>query len=383
MLPREAARIEALRRRLLDLCSSWGYDLVIPPLAEYAEILLLGGEDVDLHSFKMVDQQNGRTLAVHADITPQIARLDAHTLRDNKANALVRLCYADTVLHTRPKVPGASRTPLQLGAELFGCAAPAGDLEIISLMLEALQQSGLSQLHLDLGHMSIYQELVGRVSLSAEEEEALFRAVQHKERGEIAALLASPRKRAPYAALLLELLDCRGDAAVLATARRLLAPLLPEVLGVLEELEWIAAGVAARMPEVQMYFDLVELRGYRYHQGLVFAAYTPGGGQSVANGGRYNGLGAAFGRARPATGFNLDLKYLVRLAPPPPAAESRGAISAPADERDAALWRKVRTLRAQGERVIGTPADSAPDSSCDRRLERDAQGRWTVLRASS
>jgi ATP phosphoribosyltransferase regulatory subunit len=377
LLPGRAARAERLRRRLLDLYDSWGYQLVMPPLLEFTDSLLVGlGSDVDLLTFKVTDQLTGRTLGIRADITPQVARIDAHSLQ---SDGPVRLCYAGSVLHTRPKSVLASRSPIQIGAELYGDAGLASDSEVVLLMLETLRVAGLERITLDLGHVGIYRAVIAAAGLTGDDEARLFDALQRKATGEIAAALG-PVADARVRHWLLALAGLQGGIEVLAQARQQLAGAPQPVFDAIDELQAVAQLVQARMPAVALYFDLAELRGYHYHTGLVFAALVPGWGQAVANGGRYDHVGEVFGRARPATGFSTDLKALIALAVEGEAEES-GAVLAPAGD-DIELWRAVQALRARGERVINAlPGQPAP-AGCDRELVRGADG-WRVVALGS
>jgi ATP phosphoribosyltransferase regulatory subunit len=269
----------------------------------------------------------------------------------------------------------ASRSPIQLGAELYGEAGLSGDIEVITLMLETLQAAGLSNMTLDLGHVGIYRSLLARASLSSEQEQALFDALQRKAPGEVETLIASLISDKNLADMMLTLSQLNGDSSVLATARQRLAASGDEVLAAIDALEQVAASINARMPNVQLYFDLCELRGYRYHTGLVFAALAPGHGYAIANGGRYDDVGAAFGRARPATGFNTDLKALLAILPASMAAKA-SAILAPCSS-DSGQWQAIQALRAKGERVISALNDSTVVTGCDRQLVLE-QGQWVV-----
>jgi ATP phosphoribosyltransferase regulatory subunit len=370
VLPAQALGVESLRRQLLDLYGTWGYQLVIPPLVEFTQSLLVGlGEDVDLHTFKLTDQLSGRTLGIRADITPQVARIDAHSLGEE---GVTRLCYAGSILHTRPKTPFASRSPIQLGAELYGDDSLEADIEVMRLMLATLQAVGLDDITLDLGHVGIYEAVLGAAELSADQEKTVFDALQSKSLPDLELALADVDPSA--AALITALVDLHGSAQVLEQARTLFTDRVPAALPAIAALEQAAQAMTRAVPGLQLYFDLAELRGYHYHTGLVFAAYVPGCGQALANGGRYNDLGEVFGRARPATGFATDLKALIRLVSlPSPAA---GAISAPVLADDS-LAAEIERLRASGQTVIYCLSGVA-DARCDRQLvERD--GRWEVV----
>lgn len=369
VLPEQAQVVERLRRELLDLYRSWGYQLVIPPLMEFTESLLIGlGRDLDLLTFKMTDQISGRTLGVRADITPQVARIDAHSLAQP---GVTRLCYAGSILHTRPQSLLASRSPIQLGAELYGDDSLAADVEVIGLMLATLEQAGLRQITLDLGHVGVYEAVLEAAGLTVEQEAEVFDALQRKSRPDLAQALAGLAQ--PTVTLITGLLDLHGDAAVLARAREQLAAAAPKALAAVAALEAVAAAVGQRHPQLAIYFDLAELRGYHYHTGIVFAAYVPGHGQALANGGRYNDVGKVFGRARPATGFATDLKSLMALFPA--AGPDGGAISAPVTDAPELLAR-VEALRAAGEVVINC-LGADPDPRCDRQL-LEVAGEWLV-----
>lgn len=369
VLPQQAAAAERLRRQLLDLYRSWGYQLVIPPLVEFTESLLIGlGADLDLLTFKMTDQLSGRTLGVRADITPQVARIDAHSLGQE---GVTRLCYAGSILHTRPRTPTGSRSPIQLGAELYGDDSLAADVEVIRLMLATLASAGLSDITLDLGHVGVYGAVLDAADLEQEQADAVFDALQRKSRPDLELALAGAGEATRE--LILSLLDLHGDETVLSQARELFAERAPSALAAIDALQDVATDICRQRPDVAIYFDLAELRGYHYHTGIVFAAYVPGHGQALANGGRYNDVGKVFGRARPATGFATDLKALMALLPAREA--GRGAISMP-DSDDPALLDRVAALRAAGEVVINC-LSGAPDPRCDRELV-EREGEWDL-----
>lgn len=375
VLPGQAARIEAIRRRVLDLFDRWGYAYVITPYVEFLESLLTGaGQDLELRTFKVSDPRSGRQMGLRADITPQVARIDAHAMQVRGPN---RLCYAGSVLHTQPRDLSASRSPIQLGAELYGDASQASDIEVISLMLEVLAVAGIGQVHMDLGHVGVFRGLLRAAALPKAREHILFDVLQRKATDELRALGAD--LPAPLTESLLALVELCGEREVLDEARSRLAKAPPEVARALDELTRIADGLAARYPQLPLYFDLAELRGYHYHTGTLFAAFVPGLGQAIAQGGRYDDIGADFGRARPATGFSTDLKALVGWATAAEGA-AQPAIWAP-DDADPDLWRRIQGLRAQGARVIqALPGQDLADArtlGCDRRLYwRD--GRWQL-----
>lgn len=374
LLPEAAARVEQLRRQLLDLFKAWGYELIIPSLVEYTESLLIGlGSDIELHSFKVTDQISGRMMAIRPDITPQAARIDAHSL---KREGPVRLCYADSVLHTRPKSLLASRSAIQVGAELYGEEGAAADIEIISLMLDTLKTAGLESVCLDLGHVGIFRSLAQLAGLSSGSEAELFEALQRKSSGDIRAVAVASAADTVMVEWLVKLAGLHGGVSILQEARDQMYGAPAPVLEALEHLQCIAEEVQRRYPAVACYFDLGELRGYHYHTGLVFAAYTAGHGEAIANGGRYDNIGQVFGsRARPATGFSTELKALATLGTDGSVPNS-GRIFAPYSN-DLDLWDAVQLLRQAGEVVIfGHPEQSLPEG-CDRELVLQ-HGEWQL-----
>ncbi|WP_181298199.1 ATP phosphoribosyltransferase regulatory subunit [Pseudomonas sp. Q2-TVG4-2] len=375
VLPPEAARIETARRRVLDLFQRWGYELVITPHVEFLESLLTGaGQDLDLKTFKVIDPLSGRQMGLRADITPQVARVDAHTLRREGPS---RLCYAGSVLHAKPQALATSRSPIQLGAELYGDSSISSDLEVISLMLETLGLADVPEVHMDLGHVGIYRGLAQAAGLSGDAEQRLFDALQRKAMDEIFALTTNVEPA--LAGMLRALARLCGGRETLDAARTALAGAPAAVLESLEDLVHIASQLAARYPQLPLYFDLGELRGYHYHTGVVFAVFVPGVGQSIAQGGRYDDIGADFGRARPATGFSTDLKTLVSLGNAQLVAPVVG-VWAPYST-DPALWQAVCRLRERGERVVqaleGQQSDAALSVGCDRQLLLQ-EGSWAV-----
>ena len=375
VLPPEAARIEAARRQVLDLFQRWGYDFVVTPHIEYLESLLTGaGQDLDLRTFKVTDPQSGHLMGFRADITPQVARIDAHTLRREGPN---RLCYAGSVLHAKPRALSTSRSPIQLGAELYGDSSPASDVEVISLMLEMLELAAVPDVHMDLGHVGIYRGLARAAGLSGEVERSLFDALQRKAVDEVADLTEG--LPGELASMLRSLAELCGGREILDLAQGVLMDAPSDVHRALDELIAIADALELRYPELPLYFDLGELRGYHYHTGVVFAAFVPGVGQSIAQGGRYDDIGADFGRARPATGFSTDLKTLVTLGNMALEQVVPG-VWAP-DSRDPYLWYEVKRLRAEGQRVVqalpGQETASAQVVDCDRQLVL-REGRWQV-----
>lgn len=376
VLPEQARRLEMLRRRLLDLYASWGYELVIPPMIEYLDSLLTGtGHDLDLQTFKLTDQLTGKMMGLRADMTPQVARIDAHTLK--KAGPS-RLCYIGSVLHTRPDGFAGSRSPIQVGAELYGHSGSESDVEVFRLMLETLRQSDVEDLYFDLGHVGIYRQLVGEAQLSEEQQAELFDALQRKAIPEIEQLLDNSPVDSKVAEGLLGLATLNGDDTVIDEARQLLAFAGDGVGQALDNLQAVAQQIKDHEPAIPLHFDLAELRGYNYHTGVVFAAYVPGRGQAIAQGGRYDEIGKVFGRSRAATGFSTDLKTLIDLGET--AMSLPGAIYAPVEE-DAGLREQIEQLRRQGERVIcALPGDNSDPQQlgCDRKLVRDGKA-WRIV----
>ncbi|WP_456374186.1 ATP phosphoribosyltransferase regulatory subunit [Thiolapillus sp.] len=367
LLPEQAARLEALRRRLLDQFASWGYQLVITPFIEYLDSLLTGaGKDLEHQTFKMTDQISGRLLGIRADITPQAARIDAHQLCCEEPN---RLCYLGSVFRTRGDGFSASRSPLQIGAELYGHAGVDSDVEILCLMMATLDTAGVQNVFLDLGHVGIFQGLARQAGLNAEQENALFAALQRKAVPEISTLVEGFSLDRKLAQMFIDLAGLNGKAEVLTRAREVLAAADAEVHEAIACVEQTGQRLQACLPDLPVHYDLAELRGYRYQTGLVFAAFVPGSGKEIARGGRYDHVGEKFGRSRPATGFSADLKTLMRFGETRPL--TRGErILAPADG-DAQLDEEIARLRGQGKVVIrylpGQQGDAA-SMGCDAVL---------------
>ena len=368
ILPPEAARIERLRRELLDLFGVHGYELVVPPLLEYLDSLLTGtGHDLDLQTFKLVDQLSGRTLGVRADIAPQVARIDAHLLN---RSGVTRLCYAGSVLHTLPNGMNRTREPIQIGAEIYGHSGIESDIEIQRLMMRGLEAARAQDVYLDIGHVGIFRSLVRRARMERRAEAELFRAMQAKDIPAVRGLTRGLGRSAREA--LVALPELYGGPEVLELAARTL-PRHDDIMAALNGLKTLSQHLTdvARI----RCFDLAELRGYHYHSGVVFAAYAQGQAYAIARGGRYDEVGKAFGRARPATGFSMDLRELAQLN-----AVDRGVgpVHAPYAPKDAALQRRIAALRARGTSVvIDLPGGDGVDGPRERRLVRRA-GRWIV-----
>ena len=370
VLPAEAARIEFLRRTLLDLFKAHGYQYVIPPMLEYMESLITGvGHDLDLATFKVVDQLTGRLMGVRADMTPQVARIDAHLLNHQ---GITRLCYAGSVLRTKPDGLALTREPLQVGAELYGHAGVASDIEIQRLLIKALQAVGVNQLHIDFSHVNIFGSLIEASAIPAQLEQDLYVALQSKDQSSLTALTQHLDKTTREA--LLHLTELNGNQAILLKAAKLL-PAIPAIQEALANLTHVSSALSDL--DVTVSFDLSELRGYHYHSGIVFAAYAQGYKGPLALGGRYDEVGQAFGRARPATGFSLDLRGLVTAMP---TAKPAMAIFAPAND-DQTLSAKIDSLRAEGHIVIQELAgfeSNLEELNCDRKLAHYNSG-WHVV----
>lgn len=366
-LPPEAARIENLRRSLLDHFRGCGFEYVMPPLLEYIESLLTGaGQDLDLRTFKLVDQLSGRTMGVRADMTPQAARIDAHLLNHQ---GVTRLCYCGSVLHTLPANVSAGREQVQMGAELYGYAGVEADLEIVRLMAAAFAQIKLPLARIDLGHVGIFRALVEAAGLPRESENELLNLLRDKDVPGLA--IATAQLASPYREALLALPKLYGGPEVLDLAAKTL-PDLPELANALEQLRHLISGAG----ELPFSIDLSDLRGYHYHNGVVFAAYCPGYPAAIALGGRYDGAGKAFGRARPATGFSMDLREVARLAP---AGKPTQAILAPYSGGDGRLAAHIAALRERGEVVVELlPGETACEGPvCDRKLAL-VGGHWII-----
>lgn len=373
VLPSQARRIEELRRELLDMARTYGCELVMPPMLEHLDSLLSGtGQALDLKTFKLVDQLSGRSLGLRADTTPQVARIDAHLL--NRAG-VTRLCYCGPVLHTRAEGLTATREPLQFGVEIYGHAGLEADLEAQELAIDAMQRAGLTGLVLDLGDARLVRGLLGEHTLSEDRLTALVAAMAAKDAAGVAAFA---RELSPeVVASLQTLLKLYGGAEVLADARRAL-PANALVTAALDDLEWLIRHLTAAYPDVRIGVDLADLPGFGYYSGARFALYAQGCSDAVLRGGRYDEVGAVFGRRRPAVGFSLDLKTLVGLIP---TTSLRAAVRAPWGEAPD-LRAAVRRLREQGETVVCVLPGHEQENDefeCDRELVQ-AGGQW-VLRS--
>ena len=377
VLPEDAKQLEQLRRQLLDVFACWGYELVIPPVIDFLDSLLTGsGRDLDLQMFKLTDQISGEMLGIRADMTPQVARIDAHNLKYERPT---RLCYVGTILKALGDSLEKSRSPMQIGAEIYGHSGLESDFEVIQLMLEVLAVTGIENVHLDIGHVGIYRALSKEAGLTSEQETELFDVLQRKAMTELNELVNNYDIDDQFKRIFTTLPTLNGGVDVLDEASKLLAGVSDSVTQDLEALHTIAKQLSIYFPSLPVSFDLSELRGYHYHTGIVFAAFIPKLGREIARGGRYDNIGDFFGRARAATGFSADLKLLSSLSLHAKDSQSKQLVYAPFVD-DSLLVEKVRDLRAQGVAVIqqlpGHP-DEIKELACTDMLEKENQT-WVV-----
>ena len=376
LLPEQAAHLECLRSDLLKTFACWGYQLVIPPFVDYLDSLLTGsGHDLDLQTFKLTDQLSGEMLGVRADMTPQVARIDAHNLKHEWPT---RLCYVGTTLQTLGDELEKSRSPMQIGAELYGHAGIESDYEVIRLMLEMLAITGVQNVHLDMGHVGIYRALVEEAGLNQQQEAELFNVLQRKARTELAELVDQFVIADQFKAIFNALPKLNGGSEILAKAAALLDIGNDAIKTALQDLHLIATKLQRDYPALTVSFDLAELRGYHYHTGMLFAAFVPSMGKEIARGGRYDNIGAVFGRARPATGFSADLKVLAALLDSENQSQAQ-CVFAPAFDDDS-LSLTIRDLRASGVKIIcQLPGQqgTAEQMGCNAVLEKQGQ-QWVV-----
>ena len=376
ILPPRAEQMDKLCREIIDLYICWGYQLVIPPLIEYMDSLLTGaGKDLDLQIFKLTDQLSGRLMGVRADTTPQVTRIDAHNL---KREVPTRLCYLGTVLHTRPESTGGNRSPLQVGAELYGHQGFESDAEVLCLMVETMNKTGIEKIHIDIGHVGIYNNLVRLAKLDDVKEAELFDLLQRKAMPELDDMIFTGSLSKEVGQMFKALITSNSSINDFKKTRSFFDNISSEIKGCLDELQNIVEFVSNRISGVTLNFDLSELRGYHYHTGIVFTAYVPGRGQGIAFGGRYDDIGSAFGRARPATGFSMDIKTLLGLSNLK--IETRMGIYV-RRSIEAGQLEAINNLRNQGEIVICElpgQENTPEDMGCDRQLEYQ-NGQWTVV----
>ena len=378
-LPPDAKAVELLRRKILQTYHLWGYDLVMPAMIEYMDSLLTGtAHSLDTKTFSLVDQLSGKQMGVRSDMTPQVARIDAHLLANHQGNRrITRLCYCGHLLHAQSEGITSSRTPLQIGAEIFGSETIEADIEVVSLMIETLHTAGLNNISIDIGHVGIFRSLVSNTSLDADQENHLFEMLQRKSVPELQVYLQqlplTDRLRSQFYQLAL----LNGDMSVLDQAREVYSDTSDDLMASLDHIQAVVKEVQSNFPGTLIHCDLSELRGYSYHTGLVFAAFLPGQGKEIARGGRYDDVGSVFGNARPATGFSADLFILFQLSSAGVAPEY--GILAPVSD-DLKLTQAIKSLREDNQRVIidlsggkGEPEDQ----QCDRIfVYRD--GDWVV-----
>ena len=365
ILPPRAMLLEQMCRKLIDLFSSWGYEFVIPPMMEYLESLLTAtGEDLDLQTYKITDQLSGRLMGIRADITPQVARIDAHLL---KRNIPTRLCYLGSVLHSRTNNSGDSRSPLQLGAELFGHEGVSSDIEIVKLMLATLDAVRISNICLDVGHIGIFRSLISKSQLNSMQESEVFEIVKRKAKDELKIFYKKLKINDDSSKAMLDLIDLHGDAGILDDAIHAFDKLSPDIRKYINEVKTLTDSIIDKF-DVSINIDLSELRGYNYHTGMIYTAFVPNEGKGIAFGGRYDDIGSAFGKARPATGFSTDMKQLLELQNI--SEDTPDKIFAPVDDNDS-LQKKITELREQGKIVIqeleGQNA-TAKEMNCNQTL---------------
>ena len=378
-LPPDARAVEDLRRKILQTYATWGYDLVMPAMIEYIDSLLTGtAHSLDTKTFALVDQLTGKQMGVRSDMTPQVARIDAHLLADsNLQQRVTRLCYCGHLLHAQSEGITSSRTPLQIGAEIFGISTVAADVEVVSLMIATLHTVGLDDISIDIGHVGIFRNLVKHCGLDKTEENRLFDMLQRKSIPELQTYLQQLTLSDTLRDQICQLALLNGDVSVLSEARSLYAEASDEFHQSLNHVQSVVDAVQKKYPDTLIHCDLSELRGYSYHTGLVFSAFLPGQGKEIARGGRYDDVGKVFGNARPATGFSADLLALYQLSNP--SSDSQAGILAP-DSDDVDLEVAIQDLRQQGERVVvdlTSGSCSAKEQNCNRTLVSQNQ-RWVV-----
>jgi ATP phosphoribosyltransferase regulatory subunit len=377
LLPNQAQQLEQLRRNILDSYRAWGYELVFPPFIEFLDSLLSGtGADLDLQTFKLTDQLTGRMMGVRADITPQVARIDAHQLQRTEPT---RLCYSGTVLHTKPDGFSRTRAQLQTGAELYGYAGISADMEIFSLMLETLRLANIANFSIDMGHVGIYRGLMEEANLPKETEQKLFDALQIKSPSDISQVLNQISLSNDIKEMLENLVHLQGNASVLSEAKNILKNANQTVQNALQDLEIMLENMPNFVRE-KLHLDLAELSGYSYHTGLIFAGYVPQHGAALIRGGRYDHVGEAFGRARPATGFSTDLMALLDYQMQP--FENKRIFAPEIENSDSVqLAQQILALRSQGQTVICELPQQVGDAkalNCTHQLVWQNQA-WVVV----
>ena len=372
VLPPQAARLESLRRNILDRFECWGYELVVPPVVEFLDSLLSSEDDLDLQTLKVMDQLSGRMMGVRADITPQVARIDAHRLQTDYPQ---RLCYLGPVVHAKPDKFAGSRNPLQIGAELYGHSGIESDTEVMCLMTEVLGLAGIAPITLELGHMGVFKALVESAELSKENEARVLDILLRKAADELLNALDSYSVDKKLQNEFSALIKLNGDPEILPEMKAAFDSAAPSVKRALDSFGVLVEALKKRIPAVNLHLDLAELRGYHYHTGITFAAYATNLGRAIAWGGRYDNVGRNFGRDRAATGFSADLKTLINISPN--GVTPARSIFAPSGD-DAPLLEKIAALRAAGEVVVqGLPGQSgdAKEMACAEEIILD-EGVW-------
>jgi ATP phosphoribosyltransferase regulatory subunit len=378
-LPPDAQAVELLRRKILQTYHLWGYDLVMPAMIEYMDSLLTGtAQSMDTKTFALVDQLSGKQMGVRSDMTPQVARIDAHLLANDQGNKrITRLCYCGHLLHAQAEGITSSRTPLQIGAEIFGSNSIAADIEVVCLMVETLHTAGLDGISVDIGHVGVFRSLVCNTSLDSDQENRLFDMLQRKSVPELRDYLAQLPLDERLRNQIYQLALLNGDVSILQQAREVYADSTDDLIASLDYMLAVVKGVQSKFPDTLIHCDLSELRGYSYHTGLVFAAFLPGQGREIARGGRYDDVGSVFGNARPATGFSADLLILYQLSRAE--VNSEPGILAPVSD-DPALEQAIQLLRKDRQRVVIDLSDGkgkAEDQQCNRNLIY-RNGDWVV-----
>ena len=378
-LPPDALAVESLRFSILQTFQRWGYDLVMPAMIEYIDSLLTGtAHSLDTRTFALVDQLSGKQMGVRSDMTPQVARIDAHLLADDARHQRVaRLCYCGHLLHAIGDGITSSRTPLQIGAEIFGSDSISADVEVVSLMVTTLHAVGLHDASIDIGHVGIFRSLVKNTDLDSEQENRLFDMLQRKSIPDLQAYLQQLPLSDHLSEQLCQLALLNGDVSVIDEARKLYCDAGDEMLATLDYMHEVVQSLQQKYPDTLINCDLSELRGYSYHTGLVFAAFLPGQGREIARGGRYDDVGKVFGNARPATGFSADLLNLYQLGGA--GGQFEAGILVP-DDDDAALEALILQLRDAGERVVvdlTRGKSKATDQQCNR-IAVQSKGSWIV-----
>jgi ATP phosphoribosyltransferase regulatory subunit len=376
MLPPDAKSVEQLRQSILALYDSWGYDLVMPAMVEFTDSLLTGtANSLQRKTFTLVDQISGKLMGVRSDMTPQVARIDAHQLAGKQQTS--RLCYCGHLLHAQTDGLNPSRSPLQIGAEIFGNASIEADIEVVSLMLETMHKASLKQVSIDLGHVGIFRSLFEQSGLDKSQEQTLFDMLQRKSIPELKSYLQQQNLSDNVRQQFCQLALLNGDVEIIQQARETYSDSSEECLAALNHIEAVAKGIQQRYPEVLIHCDLSELRGYEYHTGLVFAAFLPGQGNEIARGGRYDDIGSVFGVARPATGFSTDLLNLYLLSDK---SESLAETILAPNTNDEQLKQLIAELRRQGKRVIIDLSNgelSPEQQSCQQVIVRN-DSNWVV-----